>query len=159
MAFGCASLTVPQAKHQELCSAEERSCIEWQPLSTSELGVKSRARGKAITYTMEKWKEAAHWEHPKIPMYHHPKESKEETAVALSAPQVPFCWAGIQREWWEVLIWIQAVWYPSQQILLWQWSYYQALYTRGFAGVQHVQWEAPRFQKCNLKMCAYSELV
>lgn len=110
VAFGCAWLTVPKAKQQEPCSAEDCSCSERQRPSAPELGVKSRACGQAITYSMEEWKEAAHWEHPKIPMYHHPKESKEEIAVALPAPQVPFCWAEIQRAWQEVLMWIQAVW-------------------------------------------------
>lgn len=130
-----------QAARAVLCRGQQ---LQWV---TAPLSFVGRA-GHEVRPSHTLWRSGRKLPPGNIPksQYHHPKESKEETAVALPAPQVPFCWSEIQRAWWEVAIWIQAVCYPSQQIILpAQPTCYQSLYTRAPAGVQCVQWEIPHF--------------
>lgn len=135
----------PLDVHHELCHRQSSKSCALQ--RTAPLSFVGRA-GHEVRPSRTLWRSGRKLPPGNIPksQYHHPKESKEENAVALPAPQVPFCWSEIQRAWWEAAIWIQAVCYPSQQIILpAQPSCYQSLYTRGPAGVQCVQWEIPHF--------------
>lgn len=148
MAFGCASLTVPPLKHQKPCSAAP-TLQRTAATASNSTWVCTLCRGKwrvydkTISYSIEKWKKAAHQEYPK--RYHQPKGGKEETMLWLCLPhKCPFagliCGTG-----WGVdlnsahLVSFPAVSPPRTTKLL------SALSTKGLAGVQCVQWEAPNF--------------